>query len=217
MRRSLGACRSIRASTLAPATTARPDSSAGARIKKNALRIERTVPSTNYRARSASLARSCARCASASTRAARLDAWLAWTQDVLFNLGSRLATLPERSPRRHAAHRRRRRRGARTRDRRSRSRSGAAQRLHSSERIVPRRATPRRAHDLPARRTPRRNARRSAMPCRSRRHVSSTGSRTRCSSGRAGSTTDLTNPSTAGTPTRPHRCHPERSAAAMSS
>lgn len=28
-------------------------------------------------------------------RAERLDAWLAWTQDVLFNLGSRLATPPE--------------------------------------------------------------------------------------------------------------------------
>jgi cob(I)alamin adenosyltransferase len=31
-----------------------------------------------------------------ATRVAReLDAWLAWTQDVLFNLGSDLATLPE--------------------------------------------------------------------------------------------------------------------------
>ena len=30
----------------------------------------------------------------AHERAARLDAWLSWTQDVLFNLGSRLATLP---------------------------------------------------------------------------------------------------------------------------
>src|SRR5579871_6333456 len=30
-----------------------------------------------------------------SARALRLDAWLAWTQDVLFNLGSRLATPPE--------------------------------------------------------------------------------------------------------------------------
>jgi len=28
-------------------------------------------------------------------RAARLDAWLAWTQDALFNLGSDLATLPK--------------------------------------------------------------------------------------------------------------------------
>ena len=28
------------------------------------------------------------------TRAARLDGWLAWTQDVLFNLGTDLATLP---------------------------------------------------------------------------------------------------------------------------
>ena len=25
----------------------------------------------------------------------RLDAWLAWTQDALFNLGSELATLPK--------------------------------------------------------------------------------------------------------------------------
>ena len=30
----------------------------------------------------------------ASERARRLDAWLAWTQDALFNLGSDLATLP---------------------------------------------------------------------------------------------------------------------------
>jgi cob(I)alamin adenosyltransferase len=32
----------------------------------------------------------------AHARAARLDAWLAWTQDALFNLGSDLATPPER-------------------------------------------------------------------------------------------------------------------------
>ena len=32
--------------------------------------------------------------ASAKERTARLDQWLAWTQDVLFNLGSDLATLP---------------------------------------------------------------------------------------------------------------------------
>ena len=32
--------------------------------------------------------------APAAARAAELDAWLGWTQDVLFNLGSELATLP---------------------------------------------------------------------------------------------------------------------------
>ncbi|HYL26645.1 MAG TPA: cob(I)yrinic acid a,c-diamide adenosyltransferase [Candidatus Nitrosotalea sp.] len=32
---------------------------------------------------------------SRGTRAAALDAWLAWTQDLLFNLGSELATPPE--------------------------------------------------------------------------------------------------------------------------
>ncbi|HEY1655757.1 MAG TPA: cob(I)yrinic acid a,c-diamide adenosyltransferase [Candidatus Tumulicola sp.] len=31
-----------------------------------------------------------------SSPAARLDAWLAWTQDVLFNLGTALATPPDR-------------------------------------------------------------------------------------------------------------------------
>jgi cob(I)alamin adenosyltransferase len=65
----------------------------GQRIKKNALRIEAygTVDEC-------SCAIGLARAALAPTIAsraqlARLDAWLAWTQDALFNLGSDLATL----------------------------------------------------------------------------------------------------------------------------
>jgi cob(I)alamin adenosyltransferase len=66
----------------------------GQRIAKNAARIDAygtvdELSSTLGVARSA-LARS----AGAPERAHRLDAWLAWTQDVLFNLGTDLATLP---------------------------------------------------------------------------------------------------------------------------
>ena len=65
----------------------------GQRVKKNALRIEGygTIDETSS---AIGLARSAMRPLLETTpRAARLDAWLAWTQDALFNLGSDLATL----------------------------------------------------------------------------------------------------------------------------
>lgn len=65
----------------------------GQRVKKNALRIEGygTIDETSS---AIGMARSAMRPMLANTpRAARLDAWLAWTQDALFNLGSDLATL----------------------------------------------------------------------------------------------------------------------------
>ncbi len=65
----------------------------GQRVKKNELRIEcyGTVDETSC---AIGLARSALRPSLDSiARAARLDAWLAWTQDALFNLGSDLATL----------------------------------------------------------------------------------------------------------------------------
>jgi cob(I)alamin adenosyltransferase len=74
----------------------------GQRVKKNALRIE-----TYGTADELSSAIGVARAALADVRRSRsldqgravevatqLDAWLAWTQDVLFNLGSDLATPP---------------------------------------------------------------------------------------------------------------------------
>jgi cob(I)alamin adenosyltransferase len=76
----------------------------GQRVKKNALRIE-----TYGTADELSSAIGIARAALADIRrsraideakaqdvAAQLDAWLAWTQDVLFNLGSELATPDEK-------------------------------------------------------------------------------------------------------------------------
>jgi cob(I)alamin adenosyltransferase len=75
----------------------------GQRVKKNAHRIEtygtidelssviglaRTALSEVQRTRPVQDA------ARANAVATRLDAWLAWTQDVLFNVGSDLATLP---------------------------------------------------------------------------------------------------------------------------
>ena len=70
----------------------------GQRVKKNALRIEAygtvdELSSAIGLARTA-LAEAAREPAAARERAAELDAWLAWTQDVLFNLGSDLATLP---------------------------------------------------------------------------------------------------------------------------
>lgn len=75
----------------------------GQRVKKNALRIE-TYGTVDELSSAIGIARS----ALADIRRARaldearavdvamqLDAWLAWTQDVLFNLGSDLATLPK--------------------------------------------------------------------------------------------------------------------------
>ncbi len=76
----------------------------GQRVKKNALRIEaygtidelsaviglaRTALTDVQRTRPVQDVRR------AYETARELDAWLAWTQDVLFNLGSDLATLPQ--------------------------------------------------------------------------------------------------------------------------
>jgi cob(I)alamin adenosyltransferase len=76
----------------------------GARVKKNAMRIE-----TYGTADELSSAIGIARAELAEIRRARaldeakaidvagqLDAWLAWTQDVIFNLGSELATPPDK-------------------------------------------------------------------------------------------------------------------------
>jgi cob(I)alamin adenosyltransferase len=71
----------------------------GQRVRKNALRIE-TYGTVDELSSSLGLARTALAQAQAgaggvaSERARRLDAWLAWTQDALFNLGSDLATLP---------------------------------------------------------------------------------------------------------------------------
>ncbi len=74
----------------------------GTRIKKNALRIETYGTADELssaigiaRAELAEIRRSRALDeAKAIDVAGQLDAWLAWTQDVLFNLGSELATPP---------------------------------------------------------------------------------------------------------------------------
>jgi cob(I)alamin adenosyltransferase len=64
----------------------------GSRIKKNELRIE-TYGTVDELSSAIGIARSELRAAaSAGERANRLDAWLAWTQDALFNLGTELAT-----------------------------------------------------------------------------------------------------------------------------
>ncbi len=67
----------------------------GQRVKKNALRIE-TYGTIDELSSAIGLARAHMRpLLAAHLRARRLDAWLAWTQDVLFNLGSDLATMPK--------------------------------------------------------------------------------------------------------------------------
>jgi cob(I)alamin adenosyltransferase len=67
----------------------------GQRVKKNALRIE-TYGTVDELSSAIGLARTAMRPLLAThPRAARLDEWLAWTQDALFNLGSDLATLPK--------------------------------------------------------------------------------------------------------------------------
>jgi cob(I)alamin adenosyltransferase len=64
----------------------------GSRVKKNALRIE-TYGTVDELSSAIGVARSELRAAAPTAeRAERLDAWLAWTQDVLFNLGTELAT-----------------------------------------------------------------------------------------------------------------------------
>jgi cob(I)alamin adenosyltransferase len=65
----------------------------GRRIKKNDLRIA-TYGCVDELSSAIGVARSALSGAAAETVAHRLDRWLAWTQDVLFNLGSDLATLP---------------------------------------------------------------------------------------------------------------------------
>ncbi|HTU82214.1 MAG TPA: cob(I)yrinic acid a,c-diamide adenosyltransferase [Candidatus Acidoferrales bacterium] len=66
----------------------------GQRVKKNALRIE-TYGTVDELSSFVGAARAELRARiDADPPSARLDAWLAWTQDVLFNLGSDLATLP---------------------------------------------------------------------------------------------------------------------------
>jgi cob(I)alamin adenosyltransferase len=67
----------------------------GGRIKKNALRIE-TYGTLDELSSAIGVARAALRPMRANEpRAARLDDWLAWSQDGLFNLGSQLATPPE--------------------------------------------------------------------------------------------------------------------------
>ncbi len=67
----------------------------GQRVKKNSLRID-TYGTVDELSSAIGVARTALRpLLPTHTRAARLDAWLAWTQDVLFNLGSDLATLPK--------------------------------------------------------------------------------------------------------------------------
>lgn len=67
----------------------------GQRVKKNALRIE-AYGTLDELSSTIGVARASLRSALESQpRAARLDEWLAWTQDMLFNLGSELATLPQ--------------------------------------------------------------------------------------------------------------------------
>ncbi|HVA28491.1 MAG TPA: cob(I)yrinic acid a,c-diamide adenosyltransferase [Candidatus Baltobacteraceae bacterium] len=67
----------------------------GQRVKKNALRIE-TYGTVDELSCAIGLARTGLRALlEKHPRAQRLDAWLGWSQDALFNLGSDLATLPK--------------------------------------------------------------------------------------------------------------------------
>ncbi len=67
----------------------------GKRVKKNAMRIE-AYGTLDELSSAIGIARAALRPRlETNERALRLDAWLAWTQDVLFNLGSELATLPQ--------------------------------------------------------------------------------------------------------------------------
>jgi cob(I)alamin adenosyltransferase len=67
----------------------------GGRIKKSDLRIE-TYGTLDELSSAIGAARTALDPLLANAgRAARLDAWLAWTQDTLFDLGSQLATLPK--------------------------------------------------------------------------------------------------------------------------
>ncbi|HZV77290.1 MAG TPA: cob(I)yrinic acid a,c-diamide adenosyltransferase [Candidatus Babeliales bacterium] len=67
----------------------------GGRIKKSAPRIE-TYGTLDELSSALGVARATLRpYLPEQPRARRTDAWLAWTQDMLFNLGSELATLPK--------------------------------------------------------------------------------------------------------------------------
>jgi len=73
----------------------------GQRIKKNDLRIE-TYGTVDELSSVIGVVRASLRPltgaeahAELAALSRRLDAWLAWTQDILFNLGSELATLPQ--------------------------------------------------------------------------------------------------------------------------
>ena len=67
----------------------------GQRVPKNALRIE-AYGTVDESSSAIGIARSALRpLLATNAAAARLDAWLGWTQDLLFNLGSDLATLPQ--------------------------------------------------------------------------------------------------------------------------
>ncbi|MGZ3496458.1 MAG: cob(I)yrinic acid a,c-diamide adenosyltransferase [Vulcanimicrobiaceae bacterium] len=67
----------------------------GQRVKKNSLRIE-TYGTIDELSSIIGLARTAlGSVLTTHPRAQRLDAWLAWTQDALFNLGADLATLPQ--------------------------------------------------------------------------------------------------------------------------
>lgn len=63
----------------------------GTRVKKNTLRIA-SYGTLDELSSHIGVARSAMRTSLDDDRVARLDAWLAWTQDALFNLGSELAT-----------------------------------------------------------------------------------------------------------------------------
>ncbi len=66
----------------------------GTRIKKSALRIDAYGTVDELSSAIGVVRAELQAVRDRETRAERLDAWLAWTQDVLFNLGSRLATPP---------------------------------------------------------------------------------------------------------------------------
>jgi cob(I)alamin adenosyltransferase len=67
----------------------------GQRVKKSAPRLE-TYGTIDELSSAIGIARAALRPIMPShARAAALDAWLAWTQDTLFNLGTELATLPQ--------------------------------------------------------------------------------------------------------------------------
>ncbi|HEY9179391.1 MAG TPA: cob(I)yrinic acid a,c-diamide adenosyltransferase [Candidatus Baltobacteraceae bacterium] len=67
----------------------------GARVKKNSLRID-AYGTLDELSSHIGLARAALRAHAGDEGLQRLDAWLAWTQDALFNLGAELATPTEK-------------------------------------------------------------------------------------------------------------------------